>query len=683
MIPLEQLFAANRIPLKDLSPGRHYTTCPQCSGTRTRAHQTLKCLGVTIEADASVRWGCNHCGWTGPEKGNGAGNGASGQPLTTYEYRDAAGVIRFRKVRNSPGREPRFWLQQPDGNGGWRKGTAGVDTGLLYRVNEVAQAIAAGRVICVAEGEKDADSLWRLGFAATCSAHGAHDATKRQKPKWYASHSAQLRGADLVVFNDNDAAGYEHADTTCNLSIGVARRMRRLDLKLAWPAIPKGGDVSDWLAAGHRREELVALIDAAPDYTPTKTAHPAKGVAANAGKTEGWLALCLVDEKGRVLANLANAMIALRADPSLESAFAFDEMAQSAVLMRPLPLAPKARHAGNGPIPRQARDEDFTQIQEWLQHQGLPRVSRETVGQAVHQRAREFRFHPVRDWLNSLEWDGTERLSSAFRTYFGATGSQEYLDGISRMFFISMVARVFRPGCKCDYMVVLEGEQGIQKSRACLALATEPFFSDALSDIHHKDAKQHLRGKWLIEVSELAAFTRAETETLKAFITRTSEKYRPPYGREDVAEPRQCVFIGSTNRETYIKDETGGRRFWPVKTGAFKIAELERDRDQLFAEAVDRYLHGERWWPDSAFEKEHIKPEQNDRYEGDPWEGPTADYLKSLQQTYVLEVARNALGFDAAAKVGSRDQHRIVAILTKLNWRRGKHDDRGTPYARG
>src|ERR1700722_6739598 len=90
---------------------------------------------------------------------------------------------------------------------------------------------------------------------------------------------------------------------------------------------------------------------------------------------EGWLALCLVDEKGRVLANLANVMIALRADPSLEGVFAFDEMAQSAVLMRPLPLAPKARHAGVGPIPRQAGDEDFTQIQEWLQHQGLPRIS--------------------------------------------------------------------------------------------------------------------------------------------------------------------------------------------------------------------------------------------------------------------------------------------------------------------
>jgi predicted P-loop ATPase len=400
-------------------------------------------------------------------------------------------------------------------------------------------------------------------------------------------------------------------------------------------------------------------------------------------RREGWLALCLLDEKGRVLANLANVMIALRNDPAVENSFAFDEMAQTTMLMRPLPLAPSGRPAGNGPTPRPAGDADLSQLQEWLQHQGLPRVARETVHQAVNQRAREWPFHPLRQYLESLEWDGTPRLSGALKTYFGATGGEAYLTAIGRMLFISMVARIFEPGCKCDYMVVLEGGQGVQKSSACRALATEPYFSDGLPDIHGKDVKQHLRGKWLIEVSELAAFTKAETENLKAFITRTFEKYRPPYGREDVIEPRQCVFIGTTNRDAYIKDETGGRRFWPVRTGAVDIVALGRDRDQLFAEALDRYQHGEHWWPDPAFEKEHIKPEQDDRYEGDPWEGPTADYLKSLQQTYVLEIARNALGFDVAAKVGSKDQHRIVAILTKLGWRRGKHDDRGNPYVRG
>src|SRR5262249_28644950 len=163
-----------------------------------------------------------------------------------YVYRDRDGAVCFRKVRNRPNKEPRFWLEQPDGNGGWKKGTKGVDTAIVYRADEVAEAIEGAREICVVEGEKDADNLWRIGIPATCNAHGASELGK--KPKWTAAHSAQLKDGDIVVFNDNDAPGYAHADVICKLSLGAAKRVRRLDLKDHWPEIQKGGDVSDWLA---------------------------------------------------------------------------------------------------------------------------------------------------------------------------------------------------------------------------------------------------------------------------------------------------------------------------------------------------------------------------------------------------------------------------------------------------
>ena len=234
---------------------------------------------------------------------------------------------------------------------------------------------------------------------------------------------------------------------------------------------------------------------------------------------DGWLGRCLADDRGRIIPNLANTMIALRSDPTLSGAVAFDEMQQDAILVERLPVAPSGKPAGLDPVPRPVRDEDVSQLQEWLQHQGLPRIGREIVHQAVDQRARECSFHPVRDWLDGLEWDGTERLNGWLQTYLGATGPQDYLAAIGRMFLISMVARIYKPGCKVDYMLVLEGEQGVEKSRGCQVLSGG-WFSDDLPDIHAKDARQHLRGKWLIEIAELAAFTRADSEPLKAFITR-------------------------------------------------------------------------------------------------------------------------------------------------------------------
>jgi predicted P-loop ATPase len=384
-------------------------------------------------------------------------------------------------------------------------------------------------------------------------------------------------------------------------------------------------------------------------------------VVAQFPTKDTWLAQC-ISENGKALPIVTNALVALRRDPAIRDAFAFDEMQRTPMLM----------HAIGDPLAqfdhRPVTDDDITILTEFLQKAGLNRISRDTVRDAVNARARENAFHPVREYLDGLTWDGKPRVRVWMTTKLGADLSA-YTQSVGTMFLVSLVARVYEPGCKVDYMPVLEGPQGAMKSAACAVLGGE-FFSDCLPDVAAgKDVAQHLRGKWVIEIGEMHAMNRAESAQLKAFITRQVERYRPSYGRFEVVEPRQCVFIGTTNQATYLRDETGGRRFWPVKIGEIDIDGLAEDRDQLFAEAVHLYRLGEPWWPDRRFEQEHIKPQQESRYEADAWQEMIISYLAPQQKVTVGQVAKEAL-FIEAARIGTADQRRITAIMERLGWHR-------------
>jgi predicted P-loop ATPase len=384
--------------------------------------------------------------------------------------------------------------------------------------------------------------------------------------------------------------------------------------------------------------------------------------SAQSKKPEGdeWLQRCIVGETGKPLAVLGSALAVLRA--IMPDSFASDEMQSLPLLMQAL--------ENDEPdfTPRPVTDVDVGIVQDRLQHLGLKRLGKDVVHQAVDIRAHERSFHPVRDFLNGLAWDGTARVPSLFPAYFGSENT-DYTRAISTMFLVSMVARIMEPGCKADHLPVIEGPQGALKSTACAVLGGD-WFSDNLPDVSvGKDVSIHLRGKWLIEVSEMHAMSRVEAAQLKAFITRTTERYRPSYGRKEVIEPRQCVFVGTTNRAAYLRDETGGRRFWPIKAGTIDIDALARDRDQLFAEAVARYQDGAQWWPDKDFERTHIMPQQAERYEADVWEETISTYLETKIKITVGGVAREALGIETP-RIGTAEQRRIAAALELLGWKR-------------
>jgi predicted P-loop ATPase len=377
--------------------------------------------------------------------------------------------------------------------------------------------------------------------------------------------------------------------------------------------------------------------------------------------------------KGPLLCNVHNAIQALRWMNGAAVSLAYD-LNDSRIVIDALP-------GGDlGFRQRPLTDDDDTIIQSYLQANGLATIGKEVTHQAVETVARENDFHPIRDYIDQLPlWDTDKRMDTMFQTYFGADGTPEYLALVSRMLLMTMIDRVYNPGCKADYMVVLEGPQGSLKSTACRILAGD-WFSDCLPSIANtgasgKEASQHLRGKWLIEVSELFAFGKAAVEKVKAFISRQVEGYRPPWFRNEVYEPRSCLFIATTNEFDYLEDSTGGRRFWPVKCGVIDIEALKRDRDQLFAEAKLWVKMNQRRYPTPEEEEKFFKPEQEKRRATDPWEEVIFKLVPTMvaqgvpvREFTIDSIRHDILGITDRARFGRAESRRVGKIMRKLGY---------------
>lgn len=242
---------------------------------------------------------------------------------------------------------------------------------------------------------------------------------------------------------------------------------------------------------------------------------------------------------------------------------------------------------------RAITDDDAIKIKVWLSHTYHFEPKRDLIYEAMTYLSEKNSFDPVREWLESLpEWDGTNRLDTWLVENFEAEGDSEYLAQVFRKWVVAMVMRDYLPGTKFDWMPIFEGRQGVGKSSIGRLLVGDKYFLDWLPDLSNKDAALSLQGAWAVEFGELASLRKQELEPAKAFITRTMDKFRPPYGRKLIEAPRRCVFYGTTNSDMYLRDDSGNRRFKPVKVGQLDFKALERDRTQLFAEALWIFKNG-------------------------------------------------------------------------------------------
>lgn len=315
---------------------------------------------------------------------------------------------------------------------------------------------------------------------------------------------------------------------------------------------------------------------------------------------------------------------------------------------------------------------------------GLPLISQGNVDRAVDVVAKAYTYHPIRDYLAPLRHDGEARLDDWLVRLAGAADTP-YVRAVGRKWLIAMVARVMRPGCKHDHVPVLVGPQGAGKSRLCRALAGAAYFSDTLPSItgERRDAMLHLQGKWMVELAELAPSRKSESEDLKAFLSGQDDTARAPYGKRDCKRPRQCVLVGTTNDHEFLRDATGGRRFWPVTVGkVIDVEGLEEERDQLFAEALAAFKAGEEWWMDRDFEAEHARPVQEAAYESDPWTEAIADWLDNPKGDFeeipeprnevtTAAVMTEALALGAGQQT-TPTQRRVSDILRRMGWTRVK-----------
>lgn len=427
------------------------------------------------------------------------------------------------------------------------------------------------------------------------------------------------------------------------------------------------GQLSAYLDAAEVAEALrqAAIVAGLPPERAEDETRRAIADGAAVPQDDWRNALARTDH-GQIKPTEVNVARILQHDPQFDAAIRWDEFRGLAVWHAPPTSDVMLARAGD-----ELADEHIVGVQAWLYDRHRITVAQEPVLRGLYAAAHANAYHPVRDWLDALEWDGTERISDWLHAYLGADQS-DYVSAVGRKTLIAAVARVYRPGCQVDTIAILEGGQGAKKTSALRALAGG-FYGQLKGDVREKDTLLGLRGAWLVEMAELDALSRSALGAFKDFATTLVDRYREPYGKTVRAFPRQCIFIGSTNEAEYLID-TENRRFLPVQVRGTRgrtdgepglqvdVAGIERDRDQLWAEAVRAFHAGEDWYAIPG-----ARGAQRQRQAADPWIEILGHSLAGTQRITAREILAIKLGIPAD-RVNHGHNIRLGRVMHALGW---------------
>jgi len=396
--------------------------------------------------------------------------------------------------------------------------------------------------------------------------------------------------------------------------------------------------------------------------------------------------------KVTVLANMANLETVLRQHPETRDCVARNDFSGDDYLMVPIPGTEEAEKPAQFE-PRPLEDHDYLAVVLWLQRSfpWFANVAKATVCDAVDAVCAAKHFDPLKDYAErcAAGWDGEYRTQDLFAKYFIATEQSVYTDELGEIAMMALVLRALHPGAHQRIVPVLQGPQGIGKSSGLAALCPRPeWFSDSLPPLRTKDAQDHVRRHFVIELGEMDVARKSEVEELKAFLTRTHETFRAAYGRKERTHRRRCMFWGTTNDQQYLRDTTGNDRFFPVAIESVDIEAIKRDRDQLIGEAANLLREcrreGRNWWElsDDARSKLELSREQAEV--ADPWMEIIAAAIDGLEEVCagqlmdeyirvkkpdgkVQVTARKGIGKPIQSRT-PHDGRRVSAILRKLGW---------------